>query len=349
MIYKLILSISLIYPLIIKIVQCDGICKGIDKKWKFLNKCIIGGFSIVQYAECDDEKYVIKSPSSPSYVRSYFQKSEMFCQELYKYDKKDRDRILLPSTMVPCTTISTDYFYKTCHYTENEKKEVFSYDSDAIEEFIEMNNNKIDSNLCHIYPAMDSDLFEIRSLLHYDSSVQKDIKKLTGIKYLLLLLLKSATIAIMQFHSFNYVHLDIKAENFLYKGDQVYLIDFDFIQPNNSPIEQLLGTIPYISPEVIIATGRRQTLIYGMSSNFKITTEADIFSFGVLCYYMLTGTFFFDSDLITDGKNRTSKHRLYNIQQKKKIEELPHILKYSGNDEIDKKLMTKNATYTSPR
>jgi len=79
------------------------------------------------------------------------------------------------------------------------------------------------------------------------------------------------------------VHRDIKPENIMmtHQG-QIKIIDFGTVQvagmnDNNSPIkeEQAVGSVNYSAPEMILQN--------------TATTQADIFSLGVIAYEMLAG------------------------------------------------------------
>ncbi|KAK3313129.1 kinase-like domain-containing protein [Apodospora peruviana] len=100
-------------------------------------------------------------------------------------------------------------------------------------------------------------------------------------------LFKDVTSGLAYLHAANYIHRDLKPSNCLLhreRGQLVCLIsDFGEVQPENAVRMSTgsTGTISYCAPEVLIkdATGR-----YG---NF--TTKSDIFSLGMILYFMCFG------------------------------------------------------------
>ena len=86
-------------------------------------------------------------------------------------------------------------------------------------------------------------------------------------------------------HALNIVHRDIKLENILLAPEEtmqddeinVKLIDFGFaaICDTENGMDQVVGTIPYLAPEMI--------------KGEKYGKPVDIWAIGVLTYLMLTG------------------------------------------------------------
>lgn len=111
----------------------------------------------------------------------------------------------------------------------------------------------------------------------------------------ILFIMKEISRALQCFHSIGYIHRDIKPENIMYiPGSfefKIKLIDFGFSCANLfNPKEEFLdcsknygGTPLYIAPEII-----KRTLV---PSQYE---KMDIFSLGVLFYYMATGERLFD-------------------------------------------------------
>ncbi len=85
--------------------------------------------------------------------------------------------------------------------------------------------------------------------------------------------------AMQQVHEKGYVHLDIKPENFLVTPYwKVKLTDFDLCaKVDGKPVKKkvLQGTLNYLAPELI--------------DKRHFDQRADIFSFGVTCYELLSG------------------------------------------------------------
>ncbi len=84
-------------------------------------------------------------------------------------------------------------------------------------------------------------------------------------------------------HSIDLVHFDVKGENVLVAKDakggwQAKLVDFGVTSPANRELTEVAGTLHYIAPELLlpdpVSDGR-----------------SDLYSFGVMCYYLLAGQF----------------------------------------------------------
>lgn len=93
-------------------------------------------------------------------------------------------------------------------------------------------------------------------------------------------ILRQACHAVAHIHQRGFLHLDIKAENFIVNGTGdallVKLTDFDLAKPRGSGHDShRSGTADCMAPEQL------KKGIYGV--------EADIFSFGVMAYYLVTG------------------------------------------------------------
>jgi len=102
-------------------------------------------------------------------------------------------------------------------------------------------------------------------------------------------LFKQITQAIKYCHDNNILHRDIKLDNILLHKSQIKLCDFGvsrLITPGQT-IKEQCGTPAYIAPEIINRKGYKGT-------------KADIWSFGVLLYAMLTGTVPFRSNNLQD-------------------------------------------------
>ena len=101
-------------------------------------------------------------------------------------------------------------------------------------------------------------------------------------------LFKDITSGVAYLHSNNYIHRDLKPSNCLlhHEGGKIRCLisDFGEVQPENAVRKSTgsTGTISYCAPEVLKqdATGRL--------GNF--TTKSDIFSLGMILYFMCFGT-----------------------------------------------------------
>jgi calcium-dependent protein kinase len=104
-------------------------------------------------------------------------------------------------------------------------------------------------------------------------------------------IMKSLLLAVNHLHSLGICHRDLKPENFLFENSQpdslIKIIDFGMSikQTNLTEMTSLVGTPYYLAPEVI--RGK-----YGL--------ECDIWSLGVVMYFLLSGTPPFDGDDMSD-------------------------------------------------
>lgn len=93
-------------------------------------------------------------------------------------------------------------------------------------------------------------------------------------------ILRQACHAVAHIHQRGFLHLDIKAENFIVNGNgsalTVKLTDFDLARPRGGGHDaHRSGTASCMAPEQL------KKGIFGV--------EADIFSFGIMAYYLVTG------------------------------------------------------------
>ena len=97
-------------------------------------------------------------------------------------------------------------------------------------------------------------------------------------------LIRKILLAVNYLHSNGIVHRDLKPENILFQGSELKIIDFGLAkrflkQVSNDKSENfmktLVGTVQYLSPETIRG---------------KYDQKCDLWSVGVIAYYMLSGT-----------------------------------------------------------
>jgi tetratricopeptide (TPR) repeat protein len=100
--------------------------------------------------------------------------------------------------------------------------------------------------------------------------------------------------ALAYLHRRNVIHRDLKNSNVLVRGEQVKLLDFGLVtlggQEHANPSNIVVGTLAYLAPEAILGASP--------------SVSSDLYAFGVLAYYALTGSLPFDkkysSELIQD-------------------------------------------------
>ncbi|RHZ75487.1 hypothetical protein Glove_213g78 [Diversispora epigaea] len=88
---------------------------------------------------------------------------------------------------------------------------------------------------------------------------------------------------LVNIHKLNIVHQDFHPGNILSSDFKYYINISDFglskligANPNNPEKKNIVGVLPYIAPEVL-------------SGDEEYTTAADIYSFGIIAYEMITG------------------------------------------------------------
>jgi len=118
-------------------------------------------------------------------------------------------------------------------------------------------------------------------------------------------------------HANKIIHRDIKPENVMVlDGDKIKIMDFGIARPESSTLTQqgmIVGTLAYMSPEQI--------------KGIKIDKRADIFSFGVLLYELLSYKRPFQGD------NTTIMYKIVheepesiNLEESAPVEDLQKIL-----------------------
>lgn len=112
-------------------------------------------------------------------------------------------------------------------------------------------------------------------------------------------------------HDNNYVHMDIKPENFVYNGTAIQAIDAGSLikiynentnDNTNEPFVYVYGTVGYISPNLNEKTIEN-------NANLK---NADIYSLLITCVFLLTPYSTFDKFL----KGKLNEHEMADLNQK---------------------------------
>jgi serine/threonine-protein kinase len=93
--------------------------------------------------------------------------------------------------------------------------------------------------------------------------------------------------AVQAVHDAGVLHRDIKAQNVMRAGDgRVVLMDFGAGRETGGGASDLVGTPLYLAPEIFAGKGA--------------TTQSDVYSLGVLLYYLLTGSYPVEGDTVGD-------------------------------------------------
>lgn len=122
-----------------------------------------------------------------------------------------------------------------------------------------------------------------------------------------LTILKQISKALTHMHNLNIIHLDVKPENILVVNDanttnsiKIKLTDFDLSRRCQSGYHGKLraGTPSHMAPEQL--------------SKGKVSTSNDIFAFGVLAYYLVTGKMPFSGFSLQEARQKqiSNKHQL---------------------------------------
>lgn len=94
-------------------------------------------------------------------------------------------------------------------------------------------------------------------------------------------------------HNNDVCHRDIKMENIIVGKDEIYLIDFGYATDKFVVFDEYCGSVNYCSPQILTHSK------YDPKKN-------DVWSFGVLLYYLVFGDFPYDYDKYIDEVNSGS-------------------------------------------
>jgi len=131
-------------------------------------------------------------------------------------------------------------------------------------------------------------------------------------------ILKQAAVALAHVHEMGYIHLDVKAENFLLTQNdgevQVKLTDFDLSLPSGTRHSHIRsGTEAYMAPEQLKADS-------------MTSPAADIFAFGVMAYNLVTGHMPFEGKTMKERRYRQTNESYTPVPPKERTQDLmPHL------------------------
>jgi len=159
-------------------------------------------------------------------------------------------------------------------FLKNEIEILLNIEHDNIVKCYEIYEDK--NNIHFIFEYINGS--ELSSLFSDTSNKSNTIFKINRSLEIFLQIIES----IQYLHSKNIIHRDIKPENFLIfdlNGKfKIKLIDFGFavsLKSDNESIFESVGSLPYISPEMILNKG--------------YSYKTDIFSAGVVFFNLITG------------------------------------------------------------
>ena len=159
-------------------------------------------------------------------------------------------------------------------------------------------------NIVQVYDAIYTNE-HIYLILEYcpQGDLQKYIKKNGPLdKYQLSMYIYSIVNALAYLESKNFSHNDIKPSNILIDAyGRPKLADFGLSKKvdTNSLSEEYTGTLLYLAPEIL------------MKKSYN-PTKADIWSFGIMLYYLATSTFPFE-EITIKGLKKMAKTGYYHI------------------------------------
>lgn len=151
--------------------------------------------------------------------------------------------------------------------------------------------------------------YEVIEYVHGMNLHEMVSKKDPRLRDHMLEILRQAALSVAHIHTKGFIHLDIKADNFMFNDGadklQVKITDFDLARSiNSAKVAHRAGTASYMAPE---------TLVSG-----AVGVGADIFAFGVMMYYLTTGRKPF-SAFSAEEVRRQQVSDTFNIQEPGKI------------------------------
>ena len=143
----------------------------------------------------------------------------------------------------------------------------------------------------------------------------------------------------------NIIHRDLKLENILlhYENEEdrlqknilkakIKIIDFGFARYNEGLVNSVLGSPMFMDPRIL-----RKLNKIDNNKDFSYEEKADIYSLGVICYYLLTGNPIFDVQNMEDLVEATKKaeFKISSNLSKETISFLNNMLNYDPKKRLD--------------
>ena len=155
----------------------------------------------------------------------------------------------------------------------------------------------------------------------------------------------------------NIIHRDLKLENIMlhYENEEdrlqknilkakIKIIDFGFARYNEGLIASKIGTPMYMDPRILMILNRVDNI-----KDFSYEEKADIYSLGVICYYLLTGNPLFDVQSMEDLVKATKKgeFQISSNLSKEAILFLNNMLRYDPKKRLNIKQLSEHAFITN--
>ena len=154
------------------------------------------------------------------------------------------------------------------------------------------------------------------------------------------------------------IHRDLKLENILLHFDneddrihkrilkaKIKIIDFGFARYLIDELAQsALGTAIFMDPKILFKINRINN-----TNDFGYDTKVDIYSLGIICFYLLTGHPLFDVDTMEDllSETKLGKLKISADLSKETISFLNYMLRYDPKKRLNISQLSKHKFITS--